>query len=439
MAAGGLPKPGGLAYSARKGVAVIAQRAGNAGAVDKRMGQAMDPAMWMWRRRAMVVLAGSLGIAGCDQMSPGTVVTADDTPEAAPALSVSEQDVERPELFAVAANGRWDGRPSLGGIWVAHPESAQPERVLIRRVDTDETVKGALFRRDRVVTGAPFQISSDAAEALEISMGEDVVIEVVAIRREVLAEPVAAAVDEPVNANEPTVAEDPASPAVVEPPVAVAPTAPAVPDADIDAIVAATAPDAEAPAVPVVDGPAAASTVADIVAATAPVATAVDSAGVPVLSPQPRPARGGTAPPEAAPPVDTAEPADPALVETRVATAGTGSVGPVFATVEPEQEAEPVPEPGATPVAPEPAAPAAPAPATARYVQVGTFGVRDNAEALVQLLRREGFDAVMRDTILNGREFSRVLVGPVVDPAILSRTLGDLRSRGFRDALEVRS
>ncbi|MEL6600399.1 MAG: SPOR domain-containing protein, partial [Pseudomonadota bacterium] len=88
---------------------------------------------------------------------------------------------------------------------------------------------------------------------------------------------------------------------------------------------------------------------------------------------------------------------------------------------------------------PEPVAPAAPAPATARYVQVGTFGVRDNAEALVQLLRREGFDAVMRDTILNGREFSRVLVGPVVDPAILSRTLGDLRSRGFRDALVVRS
>ena len=41
------------------------------------------------------------------------------------------QDVEAPEVFQTTDSALWDGRPSLGGIWVASAEVTNPERVLI--------------------------------------------------------------------------------------------------------------------------------------------------------------------------------------------------------------------------------------------------------------------------------------------------------------------
>jgi hypothetical protein len=37
------------------------------------------------------------------------------------AAPLAERDVEAPEVFDVTDAGLWDGRPSLGGVWVAHP------------------------------------------------------------------------------------------------------------------------------------------------------------------------------------------------------------------------------------------------------------------------------------------------------------------------------
>ena len=102
----------------------------------------------------------------------------------APAGELIERDVEAPEVFEVTEAGLWDGRPSLGGVWVAHPDVTEPERVLIRNASNDKFVVGALFRRERDIPGPRLQISSDAADALSMLAGAPTQLEVVALRKE---------------------------------------------------------------------------------------------------------------------------------------------------------------------------------------------------------------------------------------------------------------
>lgn len=117
-------------------------------------------------------------------------------------LQLAQRDVETPSAFSVKDKGIWDGRPSLGGIWVAYPGNVQPERVNIRNEDNGKTVVGALFKRERQNPGPPVQVSSDAANALGIVPGKPVTLSVVALRREAVETnakpaPVAAKVEEP--------------------------------------------------------------------------------------------------------------------------------------------------------------------------------------------------------------------------------------------------
>ncbi|AXI48874.1 SPOR domain-containing protein [Sulfitobacter sp. SK012] len=95
-----------------------------------------------------------------------------------------ERDVEAPEVFAVTDEGLWDGRPSLGGVWVAHPDVGDPERVIIRNEANGKFVVGALFRREREIPGPKLQISSDAAASLGILAGSPAPLNVTALRRE---------------------------------------------------------------------------------------------------------------------------------------------------------------------------------------------------------------------------------------------------------------
>jgi cell division septation protein DedD len=104
-----------------------------------------------------------------------------------------ERDVEAPDVFQVSEAGLWDGRPSLGGVWVAHPDVKEPERVIIRNPASGKFVVGALFRRERENPGPRLQVSSDAAEALGLLAGAPKELNVTALRREevaVEAEPV---------------------------------------------------------------------------------------------------------------------------------------------------------------------------------------------------------------------------------------------------------
>ena len=122
-------------------------------------------------------------LGACDgQMGLGNDAGTSDT--ASQSTKLVERDVEAPEVFSVTEEGLWDGRPSLGGVWVAHPDVTDPERVIVRNEANGKFVIGALFRRERDLPGPKLQISSDAAAALDILAGAPAPLNVTALRRE---------------------------------------------------------------------------------------------------------------------------------------------------------------------------------------------------------------------------------------------------------------
>lgn len=165
-----------------------------------------------------------------------------------------ERDVEAPEVFSVTEEGLWDGRPSLGGVWVAHPDVTDPERVIIRNTSNGKFVIGALFRKERDIPGPRLQISSDAAAALGMLAGAPGSLNVTALRREEVAEPAPAPAVEapavesaaPVDAPAP-VAESTLDPVATAAAAAINKTDAATPDTPTPAAAPAQAP-APAPA-----------------------------------------------------------------------------------------------------------------------------------------------------------------------------------------------
>jgi SPOR domain len=110
-----------------------------------------------------------------------------EAPAAVPAsrsTRLVDRDVEAPEIFQTTDTALWDGRPSLGGVWIASPDATDPERVILRNPANGNFVIGALFRRERDNPGPKLQISSDAAEALGVLAGQPVQVSVTALRRE---------------------------------------------------------------------------------------------------------------------------------------------------------------------------------------------------------------------------------------------------------------
>lgn len=95
-----------------------------------------------------------------------------------------DRDVEAPGVFQASDDALWDGRPSLGGVWVASPDAVDPERVIMRNPANGKFVIGALFKRERDNPGPSLQISSDAATALGLLAGQPAKINVTALRRE---------------------------------------------------------------------------------------------------------------------------------------------------------------------------------------------------------------------------------------------------------------
>ncbi|MEO0937185.1 MAG: SPOR domain-containing protein [Pseudomonadota bacterium] len=153
----------------------------------------------------------ALALAGCDEagqftlgqsLGMGATAAEDGTvSRAATPGTTIERDVEAPEIFSANEAGLWDGRPSLGGVWVAHPDVQDPERVIIRNNANGKFVVGALFRRERDIPGPRLQVSSDAATELGMLAGAPVALEVTALRKETVTEapeaPLVEAVAEP--------------------------------------------------------------------------------------------------------------------------------------------------------------------------------------------------------------------------------------------------
>lgn len=107
-----------------------------------------------------------------------------DSGETTQSVALVERDVEAPDVFQVTDRGLWDGRPSLGGVWVAHPDVTEPERVIIRNQDNGKFVIGALFRKEAETPGPVVQVSSDAASALDMLAGAPAMLNVTALRSE---------------------------------------------------------------------------------------------------------------------------------------------------------------------------------------------------------------------------------------------------------------
>lgn len=138
-------------------------------------------------RRIVIGIAVTGWLAGCvggSDTAP-TGGTAAGTAAAPPGQSRSagSREVEAPEVFQTTDSALWDGRPSLGGIWVASPAAVDPERVVMFNPATGKSVTGALFRRERDNPGPTLQVSSDAADALGMLAGQPTELRVTALKK----------------------------------------------------------------------------------------------------------------------------------------------------------------------------------------------------------------------------------------------------------------
>ncbi len=151
------------------------------------------------RLRTGLLVIALMGVAGCEETARLPFLQPKDKTEtvtASTSTRIVEHDVEAPEVFQVTEAGLWDGRPSLGGVWVAHPDVNEPERVIIRNNANGKFVIGALFRREREIPGPRLQASSEAAAALGMLPGAPVELNVTALRKEKVEEPQAPAPEE---------------------------------------------------------------------------------------------------------------------------------------------------------------------------------------------------------------------------------------------------
>ena len=339
------------------------------------------------------VCAVAVAVAGCEDGAltdrpAGEATAAADRPAAG---RLVQEDVEAPEVFSRSEAGLWDGRPSLGGVWVAHPEVKDPERVIIRSAATGKVVIGALFRRERDNPGPRFMVSSDAAAALGLLAGQPSELTVVALRRREVAEP------EPEAAGPEPAAEA----ATLEAPETVE--------------TAALAPAGE-------EAPVAADAAEDDAPITADAGSA-DTA---------EPERRGLLARLFAP----REPETPAITAEARAAAASIPEGIEATVLEPTPASAPQPAAAPEPT-PEPTPARAPSGLSRPFIQIGIFSVEANAERTATLLRRNGVVPTVHAEESQGRDFWRVVAGPAQSTADRTRLIAKVKELGFADAYAV--
>lgn len=366
-----------------------------------------------------VAVAGLTCLAACEEGAFPPVASQSASAVAgtpAPATLV-EQDVEAPDVFAANEAALWDGRPSLGGIWVAHPEVADPERVRITNEANGTVVVGALFRRERENPGPRLQVSSDAADALGMLAGQPSVLNVVALRREEVV--VLGAVPETDEVEEAVEGED---------------------EIIIEESLDAPAED---------DGPIEETTLDDPIAAAEAAILAASNAALAGTAAEPAEATISREEPQATEPE--------AAVTTEVAAAAPVSNAAMapLASLAPERLPDPLPEPtnveltAATAIAEveaEPAIEQAPIAAAIEtpaekldkpFIQIGIFNVPENAEGTASRLRSAGVIPLVRAQDSSGTPFWRVVVGPATTEDEQTALMSKVRGLGFEDAYLV--
>ena len=89
---------------------------------------------------------------------------------------------EKPEILDISTSVIWDGDQTLGGNWISHPDTASPERVLIKNISNGKAIVGAVFQQTKKTKTGSALISSDAAKALDIAQNEKTKVQIVAVR-----------------------------------------------------------------------------------------------------------------------------------------------------------------------------------------------------------------------------------------------------------------
>lgn len=332
----------------------------------------------------------SISLAGCMDGSGSRSGTNGNG--AALSAGPMDRDIEDPRVFSKRENGLWDGRPSLGGVWVAHPDVRSPERVIIRNTENGQETIGALFRRERMNPGPSFQVSGEAANAVGMLAGAPTVIEVVALRTEEAQPAMAEAPADALQATDVTgtgVAETGVAGtevAAAQPGPAPQPVAPG--EAEGDFLIAM--PEEDAASAPRREG-------------------GFFGRVFGRRSPQPAPA------------MESSAIATQVLGDAQAAPAATLGA-------EPEPAAQ-------APVA----APPAPASTLAQpYIQLGIFSVQANARKAESMAAGAGLSARIVPGQASGNQFWRVVVGPASTQAEHSQMLARVKGLGFNDAYAVR-
>jgi rare lipoprotein A len=364
-------------------------------------------------RQGMGLLAGVVGAAlvltGCQTGTSSLASKDTGAPEASGAaqgIVTMEKDIESPDTFNITSQGLWDGRPSLGGVWVAHASVKEPERVLIRNTKNGKTVVGALFRREHENPGPSLQMSSDAAEALGMLAGQPAEISVVALRRQEVDLTPAAEVTPETEAAATAAAADTAKGIAPTDSKAAAPDKSAAPDA------------AAAAAVPLAGGDAAAA--------------APDAAMADEPAPKKRGLFGGLF--KRKPKAEDTAAADAATTAPIAGTAGAGAIE--------QAPLDPVLGTAAAGIAAAEAKQATPAPAPSpelkrAYLQIGIFSTEANAAKAAAQLKKAGMIATIAPSQSNGKPYWRVIVGPVTSVAERDAFAAKVKGLGYPDAYPV--
>ena len=102
-------------------------------------------------------------------------------------VQIIERDIETPAVFETSGVALWNGQPTLGGVWVAHPAVQNPMRVILRNPAMHTFIIGNLFRNNPAPGAPPIRVSADAARALDMSAGQVTQLHVTALRREAIS------------------------------------------------------------------------------------------------------------------------------------------------------------------------------------------------------------------------------------------------------------
>lgn len=376
-------------------------------------------------RRGTVLLAVSLclpSLFACGEFGArrepahGNVASGESTPGAPSPAGVSPDLLPAPADFEATGTARWDGRRTLQGVWVAHPQATKTRRVRIYNTVTGAAADGALFTGRAALSGPSVLVSSDAARLLGMTPGENTEVRIVALTlRTQAGTDMATQVDQALGAKPTIAAAVPAPTGVPSAASSLAPAAapPVARETEASAVLLA-APLPQSPATPVlaVTPPPGPGTAPDAIARRAGPAPAAAAA------PEPQAARTPEAP---------VPPSARVAVAGDVPVAKSAAIGESNGRVLSASRVQPpvAHPPVAQPLIREP------------YVQAGLFAVPENATRLIHRLEAEGMRALGKPARLAGRPATRVLAGPFATATERDAARRRIQAMGLRDAVPV--